>query len=99
MKAIQDYVKVHAAAGTIRPSNSNWGSNCVKKKSGEDRVCNDYRWIMLLEEYSCKIEITKGILHGNADGMSRGCHAVDVYATSYCVINIGLVTYLSRLKE
>ena len=24
VKAIQDYVKIHAAAGTIRPSNSNW---------------------------------------------------------------------------
>ena len=29
---------------------------------------------MFLEEYSYKIEIRKGILHGNADGMSRGCH-------------------------
>ena len=31
-------------------------------------------WIMFLEEYSYKIEIRKGVLHGNADGMSRGCH-------------------------
>ena len=29
---------------------------------------------MFLEEYSYKIEVRKGILHGNADGMSRGCH-------------------------
>ena len=45
MKAIQDYVKCHSASGTIRPSKSNWGANCVvvKKKSGEDRVCIDYR--------------------------------------------------------
>ena len=45
VQAIQDYVKVHSAAGTIRPSNSNWGANCVvvKKKTGEDRVCIDYR--------------------------------------------------------
>ena len=33
-----------------------------------------FRWIMTLEEYSYKIEVRKGILHGNADGMSRGCH-------------------------
>ena len=33
-----------------------------------------FRWIMFLEEYSYKIEIKKGILRGNADGMSRGCH-------------------------
>ena len=45
VKAIQDYVSKHAASGTIRPSNSNWGANCVvvKKKSGEDKVCIDYR--------------------------------------------------------
>ena len=35
-----------------------------------------FRWIMRLEEYSYKIEIRKGVLHGNADGMSRGCHGV-----------------------
>ena len=29
---------------------------------------------MFLEEPSYKIEIRKGVLHGNADGMSRGCH-------------------------
>ena len=29
---------------------------------------------MFLEQYSYKIEIWKGVLHGNADGMSRGCH-------------------------
>ena len=29
VKAIQDYVKVNAAAGTIRQSNSNWELNCV----------------------------------------------------------------------
>ena len=33
-----------------------------------------FRWIMSLEEYSYQIEIRKGVLHGNADGMSRGCH-------------------------
>ena len=33
-----------------------------------------FRWIMTLEEYSYKIEIRKGTLHGNADGLSRGCH-------------------------
>ena len=33
-----------------------------------------FRWIMFLEEYSYKIEIRKGVLHGNADAMSRGCH-------------------------
>ena len=33
-----------------------------------------FRWIMRMEEYSYKIEIRKGILHANADGMSRGCH-------------------------
>ena len=33
-----------------------------------------FRWIMHLEEYSYQIEIRKGVLHGNADGMSRGCH-------------------------
>jgi len=33
-----------------------------------------FRWIMLLEEYSYKLEVRKGILHGNADAMSRGCH-------------------------
>ena len=33
-----------------------------------------YRWIMYLEEYSYKIEVRKGVLHANADGMSRGCH-------------------------
>ena len=32
------------------------------------------RWIMFLEEYSYKKEIKKGILHGNADGISRGYH-------------------------
>jgi transposase InsO family protein len=32
------------------------------------------RWIMFLEEYSYKLEIRKGILHCNADAMSRGCH-------------------------
>ena len=32
------------------------------------------RWIMQLEEYSYKIVIRKGALHGNADAMSRGCH-------------------------
>ena len=33
-----------------------------------------FRWIMTLEEYSYKLEIRKGILHCNADAMSRGCH-------------------------
>ena len=33
-----------------------------------------FRWIMTLEEYSYKMEIRKGTLHGNADGLSRGCH-------------------------
>ena len=33
-----------------------------------------FRWIMSLEEYSYQIQIRKGVLHGNADGMSRGCH-------------------------
>ena len=33
-----------------------------------------FRWIMFLEEYSYKIEIRKGVLHGNADGLSRECH-------------------------
>ena len=33
-----------------------------------------FRWIMSLEEYSYQIEIRKGVLHGNADGMSKGCH-------------------------
>ena len=33
-----------------------------------------FRWIMFLEEYSYKIEIRKGVLHGNAHGLSRGCH-------------------------
>ena len=33
-----------------------------------------FRWIMFLEEYSYRIEIRKGVLHGNADAMSRGCH-------------------------
>ena len=33
-----------------------------------------FRWIMMLEEYSYKIEVRKGVLHANADGMSRGCH-------------------------
>ena len=33
-----------------------------------------FRWNMTLEEYSYKIDIKKGVLHGNADGMSRGCH-------------------------
>ena len=35
------------------------------------------RWIMDLEEYSYKIEVRKGILHTNADAMSRGCHGKD----------------------
>ena len=40
VKAIQEYVKSHAASGTIRPSNSNWGANSVvvNKKSGENRL-------------------------------------------------------------
>jgi hypothetical protein len=29
---------------------------------------------MFLEEFSYKIEIRKGVLHVNADAMSRGCH-------------------------
>ena len=33
-----------------------------------------FRWIMYLEEFSYKIEVRKGVLHANADGMSRGCH-------------------------
>ena len=33
-----------------------------------------FRWIMMLEEYSYKIEVRKGVDHANADGMSRGCH-------------------------
>ena len=33
-----------------------------------------FRWVMYLEEFSYKIEIRKGVLHANADGMSRGCH-------------------------
>ena len=32
-----------------------------------------FRWIMMLEEYSYKIEVRKGVDHANADGMSRGC--------------------------
>ena len=31
------------------------------------------RWIMYLEEFSYTIEVRKGTLHGNADGVSRGC--------------------------
>ena len=32
---------------------------------------------MVLEEYGYKIEIRKGVLHGNADGMSRECHGTE----------------------
>ena len=32
------------------------------------------RWIMYLEEFSYKIEVRKGTLHSNADGLSRGCN-------------------------
>ena len=32
------------------------------------------RWIMYLEEFSYKIEVRKGSLHANADGLSRGCN-------------------------
>jgi hypothetical protein len=32
-----------------------------------------FRYIMDLEKYSMKIEIRKGVLHGNADALSRGC--------------------------
>ena len=39
-----------------------------------DLTAQFFRWIMFLEEYSYKIEIRKGVLHANADGMSRGCH-------------------------
>ena len=43
-------------------------------KTVRDLPAQFYRWIMLLEEYSYKIEIRKGTLHSNADAMSRGCH-------------------------
>ena len=33
-----------------------------------------FGWFRFLEEYSYRIEITKGVLHGSADGMSRGCY-------------------------
>ena len=33
-----------------------------------------FRWIMTLEQYSYSVEIRKGVLHLNADAMSRGCH-------------------------
>ena len=33
-----------------------------------------FRWVLALEEYSYKLEIRKGVLHSNADAMSRGCH-------------------------
>ena len=36
-----------------------------------------FRWIMTLEEYSYSIEVRKGVLHANADAMSRGCHGRD----------------------
>ena len=43
-------------------------------KTVRDLPAQFFRWIMFLEEYSYRIEIRKGILHGNADAMSRGCH-------------------------
>ena len=33
-----------------------------------------FRWIMTLEQYDYDVEVRKGILHTNADAMSRGCH-------------------------
>ena len=45
IEAIQDHVKKLADAGIIRPSTSEWASNCVvvKKKDGSWRLCIDYR--------------------------------------------------------
>jgi hypothetical protein len=36
-----------------------------------------FRYIMKLEHYSYKLQIRKGVLHANADGMSRGCHGLE----------------------
>ena len=44
------------------------------------------RWIMQLEEYSYKIVIRKGALHGNADAMSRGCHGKGMYMHPSCEV-------------
>ena len=30
-----------------------------------------HRWVMMMEEYTYEVEVRKGILHANADGMSR----------------------------
>ena len=35
------------------------------------------RWGLYLEEFSCQIEVRKGVLHANADAMSRGCNGKD----------------------
>ena len=45
IKVIRDTIAKQHASGIIRPSNSNWASNpvIVKKKTGEYRVCIDYR--------------------------------------------------------
>ena len=45
IEIIQEHIKKLAAAGLIRPSESEWASNCliVKKKDGTWRLCIDYR--------------------------------------------------------
>ena len=47
IKVIRDTISKQHASGIIRPSNSNWASNpvIVKKKTGEYRVCIDYRGV------------------------------------------------------
>ena len=45
IEIIQEHIKKLSAAGLIRPSESEWASNClvVKKKDGSWRLCIDYR--------------------------------------------------------
>ena len=45
IQVIREHVQKLSANGTIRPSNSNWAANpvVVDKKSGEKRLCIDYR--------------------------------------------------------
>ena len=46
-------------------------------KTIKDLPAQFYRWTFYLEEYSYKLEIRKGVLHSNADALSRGCHGKD----------------------